>query len=81
LLLTTRTKDRRFRTDVLFIRAESAIRADGCRPRKLERDRPTIRSASVELTIHHCALRAPTALFARIRSIRAKNAVIDKSKS
>jgi hypothetical protein len=29
------TQDRRLRTDVLFVRAQSAIRADGCRPRKL----------------------------------------------
>jgi hypothetical protein len=28
------SKDRRLRADVFFIRTQSAIRADGCRPRK-----------------------------------------------
>ncbi len=49
------------------------------RPRKMGRGSPGCRDSSAP-RIDHCALRAPTTFSARIRSIRAENAVMDKNR-
>jgi hypothetical protein len=51
-------QDRRLRADVLFTRAQSTIRADGCRPRKRRRERS--RNRKERDAIHHDEKKAGT---------------------
>jgi hypothetical protein len=69
------------RADVFFIRTQSTIRADGCRPRKCERGSWRYPPKFAEVDERICALRAPTVFLVRIRIIRTKNTVLDKGKN
>ncbi|HEY5293241.1 MAG TPA: hypothetical protein VIJ43_13110, partial [Burkholderiales bacterium] len=76
-------QDRRLRTDVFFIRAQSTIRADGA---------PSAQVRSLQLDVWsyvarfrrsgHCALARANRVFGTDeKRIRTKNTVIDKSKN
>jgi len=74
-------QDRRLRADVLFIRTQSAIRADGYRPRKLSHN--SLRHPPMFADVGRRPLRAARAnrvFRTDEKRIRAENTVIDKSR-
>jgi len=68
------------RADVLFIRAQSAIRADAPPSTQVlgDTDR-SLRRCPQRAGFDHCALRAPTGFSVRIKIIRTENPVMDET--